>query len=302
MYIQVTENQAGELDYILQNFERWSDPAQVFSKGYCETTLGWTALERIKYIEDVQSIDCKRAGKKHWSYFIPNNQQIIQALIEDIEDMTALTTRQQRAIERQLRGVKNPRKPRLVKQDTSYNEEIAKQMVADCMNCLANPIYDLGITSRNAAVYNALDILKIFHNKRNGEGCAGARSIQINLAGVTKYAVRRKFKTEDGTVSGFVEYRAYHKDPVIGDVPDTDYWDYLFLLIAHEVAHHVQYKYSVYRGFGKKGTQFSGVRNKPHGEIFQKIYRYLRRDLVNRQLGKLEMSFQEWGLKELKYA
>jgi len=301
MYIQVTENQAGELDHILQNFERWSDPVQVFSKGYCETTLGWTELERAKHIEDVQSIDCKRAGKKHWSYFIPNNQQIIQDLIEDIEDMTALTTRQQRAIERQLRGVKTPRKPRLVKQDTSYNEEVTKQMVADCIHCLANPLYELGIQSRNAAVSHALDSLKILHNSRSREGCANAKVIQINLAKVTKYAVRRKFKTEDGIVSGFDEYRAYHKDPVIGDVPNTDHWDYLFLLVAHEVAHHIQYKYGVHRGFGKKGTQFSGVRNRPHGEIFQKIYRYLRRDLVNRQLGKLDMSFQEWGLTELKY-
>jgi hypothetical protein len=29
MYIQVTEHQAGELDHILQNFERWSDPTQL---------------------------------------------------------------------------------------------------------------------------------------------------------------------------------------------------------------------------------------------------------------------------------
>jgi len=290
MYIQVTENQAGELDHILQNFERWSDPVQVFSKGYCETTLGWTALERAKHIEDVQSIDCKRAGKKHWSYFIPNNQQIIQDLIEDIEDMTALTTRQQRAIERQLRGVKTPRKPRLVKQDTSYNEEVTKQMVADCIHCLANPLYELGIKSRNAAVAHALDSLKIYHNKRNHGGLGGKNLIQLNLAKVNDRGNR------------FTEYAAYAKDPVIGTVSETDHWDYLFLLVAHEVSHHVQYKYCVTNLWGREGTQFEGIKNRSHGEIFQKIYRYLRRDLVNRQLGKLDMSFQEWGLTELKYA
>jgi hypothetical protein len=288
MYIQVTEHQAGELDHILTQFERWSSPAEIFSKAYCETTLGWTAAERIKHIEDVESIDCLRLGKKHWSYFIPNNQQIIQDLLEDIEDMSALTTREQRSIERKLRGIKPKRKPRLVKQDTSYNEEVTKQMVADCMNCLSNPLYELGITSRNAAVAHALDSVKIYHNKKNHGGLGGSDTIQINLA-----KVNRNDK--------FPEYAAYEKDPVIGAVPETDHWDYLFLLVAHEVTHHVQYKYCVTNLWGRQGTQFAGVRNRSHGEIFQKIYRYLRRDLVNRQLGKLDMSFQEWGLTELKY-
>ena len=76
-------------------------------------------------------------------------------------------------------------------------------------------------------------------------------------------------------VRGFTEYKAYADDPVIGSYRCND-WELLMLgLVAHEVSHHIQYRY------GRWTRHLKHIYKKPHGDGFQSIYRTLRRTLVN---------------------
>ena len=75
------------------------------------------------------------------------------------------------------------------------------------------------------------------------------------------------------------EYAAYRSDPVIGErtqaaTPES----VLFGVVAHEVAHHVQYAYGPYT------RMYKSTCKKSHGDAFQDIYRILRSTLVNPQL------------------
>ena len=75
------------------------------------------------------------------------------------------------------------------------------------------------------------------------------------------------------------EYAAYRSDPVIGErtqaaTPES----VLFGVVAHEIAHHVQYAY------GPHTRMYKSTCKKSHGDAFQDIYRILRSTLVNPQL------------------
>jgi len=71
------------------------------------------------------------------------------------------------------------------------------------------------------------------------------------------------------------EYTAYYKDPVIGSVDDITPELVLLGVVAHEVAHHIQYRCGPWTRWLKKTYR------KPHGEGFQSIYRILRSRVVN---------------------
>jgi hypothetical protein len=71
------------------------------------------------------------------------------------------------------------------------------------------------------------------------------------------------------------EYRAYARDPVIGDVDDITPELVLLGVVAHEVAHYIQDRCGPYTRWLKKTYR------KPHGEGFQAIYRILRSRIVN---------------------
>lgn len=96
---------------------------------------------------------------------------------------------------------------------------------------------------------------------------AGASNITINLE---CWQRNNRFWTE---------YKRFNNDPTIGSIRISDADDALWCLVAHEVSHHVQYRYC------PRVARFSARSNKPymkpHGYCFQDIYRYLRRDLIN---------------------
>lgn len=73
----------------------------------------------------------------------------------------------------------------------------------------------------------------------------------------------------------FGEYKAYASDPVIGDIAISDQEQGIAIIVAHEVAHHVQYRYGPYTRWLKKSYR------KPHGRGFQDIYRILRSKVIN---------------------
>ena len=73
----------------------------------------------------------------------------------------------------------------------------------------------------------------------------------------------------------FGEYKAYASDPVIGDIAISDQEQGIAIIVAHEVAHHIQRRYGPYTRWLKKTCA------KPHGRGFQDIYRILRSKVVN---------------------
>jgi len=56
--------------------------------------------------------------------------------------------------------------------------------------------------------------------------------------------------------------------------------NHLLIIVAHEMAHYVQYRYAY------RIPRFKGKWQKPHGDAFRTIYRYLRQDLVNSSIAQ----------------
>ena len=71
------------------------------------------------------------------------------------------------------------------------------------------------------------------------------------------------------------EYKAFAKDPVIGSFACKSREKAIAWVVAHEVAHHAQYRY------GPSTRWLRATYRKPHGHGFQAIYRILRSRVVN---------------------
>ncbi len=77
-------------------------------------------------------------------------------------------------------------------------------------------------------------------------------------------------------LTSFTEYRSFAGDPVIGTSSNCDDRELLLkCLVAHEVSHHIQFRYGLYTRYLKNTF------HKPHGDAFKTIYRELRRTLIN---------------------
>lgn len=90
----------------------------------------------------------------------------------------------------------------------------------------------------------------------------------------------------------FYEYPSYDYDPVIGGFYAQDYILKLQAIVAHEVAHAVQFfEYSKL-----------AVRCKPHGPIFKKYYSIFRKNFINHRIPKQAelQKLYENDIKKLK--
>ena len=133
--------------------------------------------------------------------------------------------------------------------------------VKRCMKHLMKKQYELNLPK--SAVDDALSHLRVY-TRKNGTSRAGQCIIMINTS-------CWQFDNKEWS-----EYSAFNKDPVIGRIDVTDNEDILLCLVAHELSHYVQYTFrNWFPEYLKKDYR------KPHGATFQKLYRYLRRDLVN---------------------
>jgi len=147
-------------------------------------------------------------------------------------------------------------------------EKLIERMVRKCMNHLKKKDYELDIKKHH--VEEAIQCTKVV----NKDWCSGAtyggkRVIQINL----NY-------WQHGKEGWHKEYPAYDNCPVIGGRYTKSLEEDLWLSVSHEVAHHVQYK------FGPKCRWLKNIYRKPHGLGFKRIYRMLRSNVVNPQLGE----------------
>ncbi len=135
-------------------------------------------------------------------------------------------------------------------------------MVRKCMNQLKKKEYPIIISKLD--VDKAVELTRVVNKKVTGATYAGRHVIQINFG----YWQFLREHWRDGYMK---EYDAYKKNKVYGNRTVTDMDDRLFVVVAHEVAHHVQ------RRFMKHDPLY----HKSHGQGFQRIYRWLRQDLVN---------------------
>ena len=71
------------------------------------------------------------------------------------------------------------------------------------------------------------------------------------------------------------EYKRIANDPVIGSTDTIGPQLTLFAVVAHEVAHHIQRRYAWMTRIYKNGDF------KPHGQVWQDVYRILRSRVVN---------------------
>lgn len=135
-----------------------------------------------------------------------------------------------------------------------------EQLVKKCVRLLRKKEYELNLPTNSPDV--AAKVLTV-KRRKNSPSKAGAHTIVINLG-------YWQFGNEYHT-----EYKSFRDDPTIGKIKVNDDKDHLMIMVAHEVAHHIQFRYA------KNVQRFKSTYRKPHGECFKAIYRYLRQDLVN---------------------
>jgi len=138
--------------------------------------------------------------------------------------------------------------------------KLVQDYVKKCMRHLRKKQYELDLPTD--CWKTALDVLEV-KKRKNTPSKAGANLIMINLG---YWQFGNKYHTE---------YKAFNNHPTIGEIEVNDDYDHLLIMIAHEVSHHVQYRYC------PRVARFKTSYRKPHGECFKAVYDYLRRDLVN---------------------
>lgn len=157
------------------------------------------------------------------------------------------------------------------------DRNLVAKWVKKCLKELAKKDYELAdsfdgwreafITGREKPV-NYADMIRNIDVYCKGSGqhsYGGARGIKIDIN-----AAHREAK-----IGKFHEYKAFENDPVIGAFKTNDVEAIIAATVAHEVAHHVQYRYGPCTRWLKKSY------NKPHGDGFKDIYRILRARVVN---------------------
>ena len=148
---------------------------------------------------------------------------------------------------------------------SNVSHKEVEKMVGMCVNHLKRKVYEIPMFPTNGMRPSkyAKKILKISPTGVRGHG--GKDSIYIGL----QYYQFRKGSGE------YIEYKSFAKDPVIGNIHCRTNFQRLLLVVAHEVAHHVQYKYC------PNVPRFKNTYKKGHGDCFKAVYRYLRADLIN---------------------
>ena len=150
---------------------------------------------------------------------------------------------------------------------TTEDRALVLKMVKSCMKELNKKKHEIGFVKQNS-FWKPLDV-RIKKKRQRSYG--GESYISIDIA---QYHEGNRLLNE---------YSAYRLDPVIGErnraaTPES----VLLAIVAHEVAHHVQYAY------GPHTRMYKAIFKKPHGEAFQDIYRILRSTIVNKQLDACE--------------
>jgi hypothetical protein len=143
---------------------------------------------------------------------------------------------------------------------TLEEHNMVVDMAARCMKELSKREYEMPRFNRKVTVKTKY---------RDQRSYGGAEGISIDVSCLRK---QRTFHRE---------YDAYADCKLIGSYNCDDPKMVLLGIVAHEVAHHVQYRYA-------KSTRFKKTWRKPHGDCFRTLYRYLRVKFINEHVYQLE--------------
>lgn len=157
---------------------------------------------------------------------------------------------------------------------TTAERKLIERLVRKCMNELKKKKYELNITAADVDYAVSANVLDV--KRRRGTSHAGANTISINLD---------YWQVHDGK-SRHKEYDSYDKDPVIGGAMTYTIEDNWLMSVAHEVAHHVQYRHC------PRVTRFKSSYRKPHGDCFKWVYRQLRMAIVNPALEESRKAYE----------
>ena len=149
---------------------------------------------------------------------------------------------------------------------TTAERDLVIKWTKRCLRELAKKEHELvDFHPRPQTVASLQKTLMVNIKARNQRSNGGRNQITIDVRDAEIRGKRERFG----------EYKAYASDPVIGDITIFDQEQGIAVIVAHEVAHHVQYRYGPYTRWLKKSYR------KPHGRGFQDIYRILRSRVVN---------------------
>ena len=148
---------------------------------------------------------------------------------------------------------------------TPDEHKLVVKFAKQCLREICKKQYELEYRDGEPVVYaEALKRLKV-KTKHSGQRSYGFS----DLISIDMGEYRR-------CLTSFTEYKSFADDPVIGTIRNCDDRELLLkCLVAHEVAHHIQFKYGLYTRYLRNNF------HKPHGDGFKTIYRELRRTLVN---------------------
>lgn len=149
-----------------------------------------------------------------------------------------------------------------IKQVAKSSQEFktVESLVNKCLRHLSKKDYGI-IKDYPSAKAHARQVLEVYDTEVRS--CAGANRIMLCTS---HWGIKK---------GSFAEYDSFKSHPTIGSLKGVGYEKALFALVAHEVSHHVQYKYL------RLDSRYKHVYKKPHGDGFKLIYNILRRDLVN---------------------
>lgn len=147
---------------------------------------------------------------------------------------------------------------------TAAEHNLVLKFTKHCLRELCKKKYEVCFHGKPVTYREALTNCVVKTKYRSQASNGGAARICIDM---------QRYRSK---LSSFKEYASFADDPVIGNIPDCNDRELLLkCLVAHEVAHHVQYRYGPHTRWLKNNYQ------KPHGDGFKNIYRELRRTLVN---------------------
>ena len=148
---------------------------------------------------------------------------------------------------------------------TPVEHRLVVKLAKQCLREMCKKQYEL--MSRNGQPVKYADAVKELGVTTK---CRGQWSYWRERGITIDVSAFRKGLTE------FNEYAAYAKSKCIGSIKYCDDLELLLkALVAHEVAHHIQYTY------GRHTPHLIKIYKKPHGAGFQHIYADLRRTLIN---------------------
>tara|TARA_R110002012_G_scaffold5531_2_gene25035 strand:+ start:6560 stop:7075 length:516 start_codon:yes stop_codon:yes gene_type:complete len=150
---------------------------------------------------------------------------------------------------------------------TIAERDLVKRLTKQCLKEIVKSKWEItGPRSEKLTVAKVWDKLYLKIKCRSQSSYGGKNYMCIDVG---QYRKGRTFQHE---------YARIKNDPIIGEGTFATPEDALMLIVAHEVAHLIHYNYFIHTRWLRDGD------NTPHGKGWQKIYRILRREIVNKNM------------------